>query len=179
MASVTSRYARAFADVVVDLKLDIPKVREELRSVVGAVHSNDELRRVWESPAIQHDQKLAILDAIAGRMGLVTAVRNFIAVLIDHGRIPMLQQIARQFEAELNLRLGIAEAEVVSARELSSEEKRRIESQIARMTGRQVWAQYVTDKDVLGGAVVRVGSTIYDGSVRGQLQRIKEQLAAE
>jgi F-type H+-transporting ATPase subunit delta len=179
MASVTSRYARAFADVVIQLKLDLPKVREELRSVVETVTTNAELRRVWESPAIKHDQKLAILDAIASRMGLVTAVRNFIAVLIDHGRIPMLQQIARQFETELNQRLGIAEAEVVSARELTGDEKKRLESQIARMTGKQVRAQYATDNAVLGGAVVTIGSTIYDGSVRGQLQRIKQQLIAE
>lgn len=179
MASVTSRYARAFADVVIDRKLDLSKVREELDSVVDAVSCSAELRRVWESPAVTHDQKLAILDAISARMGLVTAVRNFIAVLIDHGRIPMLQQIARQFETEIDQRLGVAEAEVVSARELTDNEKRRLESRIAQMTGKQVRAQYATDTSVLGGAMVRIGSTIYDGSVRGQLQRMKEQLTAE
>ncbi len=179
MASVTSRYARAFADVVIDRKIEISKVREELRAVVDTVASNAELRRVWESPAIRRDRKLALLDAIAGRMGLTPALRNFVAVLIDHGRIRTLEQIARQFESELNRRLGIAEAEVTSARELSGDEKRRIESQIARMTGKQVRAEYATDGAVLGGAVVKIGSTIYDGSVRGQLQRIKEQLVGE
>lgn len=179
MAAVTSRYARAFVDVVFDLKLDVGKVREELRSVVDTVNANAELRDVWESPAITHDQKLAILDALAKRMGLVTAVRNFIAVLIDYGRIPMLPQIARQFEIELNQRLGIAEAQVVSARELSGDEKKLLETEIAKLTGKKVQAQYRTDSSVLGGAVVRIGSTIYDGSVRGQLQRMKEQLQAE
>lgn len=178
MASVTSRYARAFADVVVDLKLDVKSVREELRSVIAAVNSSPELREVLESPAIPHEQKLKLLDALSSRMGLVTAVRNFIAVLIDHGRIPMLAQIARQFEVELNQRLGLAEAEITSTRELLPEEKRALEVQVERLTGKHVSARYATDKALLGGAVVRVGSTIYDGSVRGQLRRMKEQLSA-
>jgi len=178
MASVTSRYARAFADVVLDLKLDVTSVRQELRSVVSTLNSSRELREVFESPAIPHEQKLKLLDAIASQMGLVTAVRNFVAVLIDHGRLLILAQIARQVEAELNQRLGLAEAEISSARDLSAEEKRALETQIAHMTGKQVQAQYSTDKNLLGGAVVKIGSTIYDGSVRGQLRRMKEQLSA-
>ncbi len=179
MALVTSRYARAFADVVVDLKLDVTRVRDEMRSLVQTVHSSEDLRRVWESPAVAHDQKLAVLDAIASKMGLVTAVRNFVAVLIDHGRVPMLEQIARQFETELNHRLGLAEAQVVSSRELTSAEKSALERQMGVLTGKKVQARYETDKNILGGAVVKIGSTIYDGSVLGQLRRIKEQLGAE
>jgi F-type H+-transporting ATPase subunit delta len=179
MASVTSRYARAFADVVIDLKLDVGKIREELRSLVDTLSANPDLRQAWDSPAVSHAEKLGLLDAISSRMGLVTAVRNFIAVLIDHGRVPMLQQIARQFDTEMDHRLGVAKAEVVSARELSPTEKKSLEVQVALLTGKQVRAQYATDQSVIGGAVVKIGSTIYDGSVRGQLQRMKEQLAAE
>lgn len=179
MASVTSRYARAFADVVIELKLDAAKVREELRSVVQTVESSEDLRRVWESPAIPHDEKSAVLDAIAARMGLVTAVRNFVAVLIDHGRIPMLPQIANQFEVELNQRLGLENARIISSRELSPEEKSALERQIVALTGKKIQARYETEKNILGGAIVKVGSTIYDGSVRGQLRRIKEQLSAD
>lgn len=177
MASVTSRYARAFVDVVLDHKLDPTKVREELRSLVDLVSSSPDLRRVWESPAIPHEQKIGLLTSIASRMGLLTPVRNFVAVLIDHGRIPMLAQIAGQFETELNQRLGLAEAQITSARELTQDEKRALESRIAAMTGKQVRARYTTDTNILGGAVVRIGSTIYDGSIRGQLRRIREQLS--
>ncbi len=179
MALVTSRYARAFADVVVDLKLDVKKVREELNSLVLTIRASEDLRRVWESPAIGREQKLAVLDAISKKMGLVTAVRNFVAVLIDHGRVPMLEQIARQFETELNQRLGLADADVISSRELSAAEKSAIERQITALTGKRVQARYETDQKLLGGALVKIGSTIYDGSVRGQLRRIKEQLTAE
>jgi F-type H+-transporting ATPase subunit delta len=179
MALVTSRYARAFADVVVELKLDVPTVRQELASVVQAVESSEQLRRVWESPAIPHEQKLAVLNAIATKMGLVSPAKNFIAVLIDHGRIAMLPQIARQVETELNQRLGLAEAKIVSYRELSPAEKAALEAQIIILTGKKVQARYETDQNILGGAVVKVGSTIYDGSVRGQLRKLREQLSAE
>ncbi len=179
MALVTSRYARAFADVVVDLKLDVAKVREELNSLVQTIHASEDLRRVWESPAIGQEQKLAVLDAISKKMGLVTAVRNFVAVLIDHGRVPMLEQIARQFETELNQRLGLTDAEVVSSRELTAAEKSALEQQIAILTGKRVQARYGTNQELLGGALIKIGSTIYDGSVRGQLRRIREQLTVE
>jgi F-type H+-transporting ATPase subunit delta len=178
MASVVSRYARAFADVVVDLKLNADAVREELRNFAGILESSAELRTVWESPAIPAEQKISLLDEIAKRAGLVTAVRNFLAVLIEHRRMGMLPQIVRQFEVELNQRLGVTEAEITSARELTAEEKAALEQQVEKITGKKVRAQYATRPDVLGGAIIRLGSTIYDGSVRGQLQRIKEQLSS-
>jgi F-type H+-transporting ATPase subunit delta len=177
MASVISRYARAFTDVVVDLKLDPNQVRSELRSVVDMLQQSLDLQRVWDNPAIPHDQKLSVLDAVAQRAGLVTAVRNFIAVIIEHRRVRLLPEIARQFEAELNDRLGFIDAQITSARELSPEERLALEKQVAGLTGRTVRAQYATDPKVIGGAIVKVGSTIYDGSVRGQLHRIREQLA--
>ena len=90
----------------------------------------------------------------------------------------MMAQIARQFETELNTQLGFVEAGITSSRELSTDEKRGLESQVERMTGKKVRAKYDTNPALLGGAMVRVGSTIYDGSVRGQLQKLKEQLAS-
>ena len=90
----------------------------------------------------------------------------------------MVAQIARQFETELNTQLGFVEADVTSSRQLSDVEKRDLEAQVASITGKKVRAKYYTDPELLGGALVRVGSTIYDGSVRGQLQRLKEQLAS-
>jgi F-type H+-transporting ATPase subunit delta len=179
MAEVTSRYARALAEVVEDKRLIPGRVREQLRSVVGVVESSAELRKVWESPAIPAEQKRALLDSIAGKLAVDTIIRNFIAVLIDHHRIPMLGRIARQFESEMNARLGIAEADIVSARDLSPDERQALESQIGQMTGKSVRANYSIDKNLLGGAMVRLGSTVYDGSVRGQLHKLKEALSAE
>jgi len=177
MAAVTSRYARALVDVVVERKLDATKTMAQLDALVAAVESSPELRNIWENPSVPAEQKRKVLDVLAGKLGADKMVRNFLAVLIDNRRIAALPEVARQFRSELYERLGIAEAEVTTTRELSAEEKRALEAQVAKLTGKKVQARYTTDAKILGGAVVRVGSTIYDGSVKGQLQRLKAALS--
>lgn len=179
MSAVTSRYARAFADVVLDGRLDTKKVMQELQALSATAQSSVELRRVWEDPSIPADQKRGLLDAIVAREGLSRPVRNFIAVLIDHGRFGMLDEVLRDFEHELDVRLGFAEAEIATVRDLNEPERRILETQVEKLTGKKVRARYSRDAAILGGAVVKIGSTIYDGSVRGRLQRIREQLAQD
>jgi F-type H+-transporting ATPase subunit delta len=178
-AVITSRYARAFADAVYGMNLAPATVLAELYEMVSVVKSSEVLQRVWDNPSIPAEQKRSLLDAIVARQKMSKPVRNFVAVLIDHHRIQQLPEIAREVESELNARLGFAEADVTSARPLSDDEKRALETRIAEMTGKKVRAHYATDGAILGGAIVRLGSTIYDGSVKGQLHRMKEQLAAE
>ena len=178
MASATNIYARAFADVVIDRHLDPAKVLQEAQSLAQLVASSRELREVWEAPAIPADQKRGLLDAIAGREGISRETRNFLAVVIDHRRVTLLGDIVKQFEQELNQRLGFVEAEITSARELHSPERQMLEAQVEKVTGKRVRARYGRDESLLGGAIVRVGSTIYDGSVRGQLERIRIALGS-
>jgi len=177
MASVTSIYARAFADVVVDQRLDATKTLEELQALAALLDSNADLRQVWENPAIPGEQKRGVLDAVVKRERLSKPVRNFLAILIDRRRIHFYDAIVTQVQHELDARMGLAEAQITSFRELSDSEKRTLESQVARLTGKKVRARYARDISILGGAIVRVGSTIYDGSVLGQLQRIRQQIA--
>jgi F-type H+-transporting ATPase subunit delta len=177
MAAVASRYARALVEAILEQKIDPDTARQQLNSIVEAVRESADLRRVWESPAISPEQKRAVLDAIAGNQGVMKPIRNFVAILIDHRRIAILQEIARQFEVELDSQLGFAEAEISSARQLSAEEKRDLESQVQNMTGKRVRARYTSNSELLGGVMVRVGSTIYDGSVRGQLEKMKQELS--
>lgn len=179
MADVLSRYARAFVDVIYAQKLDAQSVLSQLRSMVDLLNASADLRHVWENPAIPAEQKRNLLDAIAARENFARQVRNFLAVLIDHRRIAALPEISRQIELEMDRRLGLAEAEISSARELTESERADLESQITRLTGKKVRAHYTLDRQLLGGAVVRLGSTVYDGSVRGQLLRMKEALSAE
>jgi F-type H+-transporting ATPase subunit delta len=176
VAAVSSRYARALVEVVLEQRIDADVARQQLNSIADAVRESGDLRRVWESPAISAGQKRSVLDAIAGQMGASKAIRNFVAVIIDHRRIAMLDDIVRQFGVELDAQLGFVEAKISSARELSVDEKRGLESQVERMTGKKVRSQYTSDPGLLGGVVVRVGSTIYDGSVRGQLEKMKQEL---
>jgi F-type H+-transporting ATPase subunit delta len=178
MASVINIYARAFADVIVDRRLDANQALKELRAVVALLDASPDLRKVWETPSILAEQKRAVLDAIVAREGFSKPVRNFVAVLIDHRRTAFLPDITRQVEVEMNERLGFAEAEVTSARELSDAEKRAIETQAEKLSGKRVRARYTQDASLLGGAIVKMGSTIYDGSVKGQLEKIREQLSS-
>jgi len=177
MASVTNTYARAFADAVFDMHLDPATTLREAQAVAELVGESKELREVWETPSITPEQKRAVLDAIVAREGISHAVRNFVAVVIDHRRTNFLGAIVKQFELELDQRMGFAEAEITSARELNDPERRALEAQVQNLTGKKVRARYSRDTSLLGGAVVRVGSTIYDGSVSGQLERIREQLS--
>ena len=177
MAAVSSRYARALVEVVLEQKVNADEARQQLNSIAEAARENVDLRRVWESPAVPAEQKRAVLDGIVGQMNAFKAIRNFMAVIIDHRRIPMLDDIARQFAVELDAQLGFVEAQISSARDLLPEEKRELESQVERLTSKKVRAHYSSDPALLGGVKVRVGSTIYDGSVRGRLEKMKEQLS--
>jgi F-type H+-transporting ATPase subunit delta len=179
MASVTRLYARAFADVVFGSRLDAGKALSELHALSALLVANPDLRRVWENPAITGEQKRGVLDAIGKREELSREVRNFVAVLIDRRRMHFFDAIVAQLAQELDARMGFAEARITSARDLSDAEKRALEGQVEKLTGKKVRAKYGRDSAILGGAIVRVGSTIYDGSVLGQLQKIRQQIAGE
>ncbi len=178
MASVVGIYARAFADVVMKTssRLDPSGALQELRTIEALLKGSDPLRRVLENPSIPGDRKRAVLDVITKRLATTRQVRNFIAVVTDHRRLPLFSEILKQLEQELNDRQGFAEAQVSTARQLSDAEKKMLEAEITRLTGKKVRARYGQDTSLLGGAVVQVGSTIYDGSVKGQLEKIQEQL---
>jgi F-type H+-transporting ATPase subunit delta len=178
MATVISTYARAFADVVMDKRLDAAKTLAEAQQISALVRDSKVLREVWETPSIAAEQKRAVLDAIVKRAGISQMVRNFVAVLIDKRRMKFLDEIVAQFAQELSQRLGFAEAEITTARELKADERKELEQDLARVTGKKIKARYDQDKGILGGAVARVGSTVFDGSVRGQLERIRQQLTS-
>jgi F-type H+-transporting ATPase subunit delta len=179
MSAVASRYARALADVVFSDKLDPAQTVQDIQTIAQFVDTNLDLRAVWVIPSIPIEQKLKLLDAIASEAGLTRQVRNFVAILIEKRRLNMMADLIIQLKIELNERMGIAEADVLSARLLADDERSTLEAQIARATGKTVRAQYEQDKSLLGGATVKVGSTIYDGSVRGQLQKMKAQIAGQ
>ena len=178
MATVVNTYARAFADVVVGSRLDAARTLAEAQQIASFTRESKELREVWDNPSIPAEQKRAVLDAIVQRAGLSRPVRNFVAVLIDKRRTRFLGEIVEQFAHDLNQRLGIAEARITTARSLSPEERSTLEADLSKITGKQIRARYEQDASVLGGAIARVGSTVYDGSVKGQLERIRQQLVS-
>ena len=178
MAAIAGPYARAFADVVFEAHLNAHDVEKQLNSFVTAWRESGDLREVFLDPSFPADQKVAILDKLNARLGMAPQVRNFVAVLIQHDRMNVLDEVLAEYRKEVNQRLGISEVHVTSARPLEADERQGIEQKVAALTGTQVQATYHEDKSLLGGVVVRVGSTVYDGSVRGRLDRLKEQLAS-
>jgi F-type H+-transporting ATPase subunit delta len=175
--AVLGRYARAFAEVAVKHKLNPEKTVAELEQVAVLITGSRELRNVMQNPAVSREEKLKLLDAIIQRMEATKILRNFLAVLIDHRRIGNIAELVELFKQELDRRMGIAEARVTSVRELTAAEKKTLEKHLAEITGKTVRATYSEDASLLGGVLVRVGSTIYDGSVHGRLQRIRQELA--
>ncbi len=178
MSAVAERYAAALADVAVE-RNNSETIKGNLAVFVEAFSSIADLRNALESPALNAELKRKVIAEVAGKMGLDVAVRNFIYLVVDHRRTEILPEIEQAFLSELNGRLGIVDAEVTSAHELNDDEKRQLSSVLEQRTGKKVEARFQIDGALLGGAVVRLGSTIYDGSVRDQLKRLREQLETE
>ncbi len=164
--------------MVLSAHLDANRAVGGLLRIVGLLAESEDLRRVWENPAVPAEQKRNLLDAIVQREEIERHVRNLVAVLIDHRRVQFLGRIIEQLKKELDARMGFAEAHITSARELGDAEKRALEAQVEKVTGKKVRAQFGLDAALLGGAVVRVGSTIYDGSVKGQLEKMRDALSS-
>lgn len=178
MSVFASRYARALADVVLQAHLDITSVDQQLKDFQATWHGSKELREVFENPAIAAERKVAVLDKMNQKMGLAQQVRNFVAVLINHDRIAAFDEVLDEYRKEINTRLGISEVQVTTARALDEQERKELEGQIAQLTGTRIHASFTQDSSILGGAIVRLGSTVYDGSVRGRLDKLKEALIA-
>jgi F-type H+-transporting ATPase subunit delta len=176
LSAVAERYASALASVALERKRD---AKGELSSFIDVFYSSAELRNALESPAVSQEIKERVIREITEKMGIDETVRNFVYLIVAHRRTEMFREIRVALEQELNRRMGIAEAEVSSAKELSDAEKKQLTAVMERRTGKKIKAQYREDKALLGGVVVRVGSTIYDGSVREQLNRLREQLETE
>ena len=176
--ALASRYAAALADVAIEQHAG-DRIKSELASFAETFSSSADLRNFIESPAVGPEIKHKVIEELAEKMNLAPAVRNFVYLLVNHSRTEMLGEIQQAFETELNARLGIAEAEVISARELSAGEKERVTKALERRTGKKIEARFRQDQSLVGGAVARVGSTVYDGSVREQLTRLRERLETE
>lgn len=178
MAAFAARYARAFADVVVGAKLTPADVDQQLSDFAATLHGSKDLRELLFNPSIPVARRVSILDAVNGRVGGGPKVRNFLAVLISHERLAALDEIVREYRLEMNRRFSIEDAEVITARPLGDQERATLQGQVAELAGTRVNATFREDKSLIGGTIVRIGSTIYDGSVRGRLERLKDRLVS-
>jgi F-type H+-transporting ATPase subunit delta len=178
MAAYVSRYAQAFADVVTAAKLDTAAIDAQLNDFVATWNGSAELQSFFTNPAIPAIEKVGLLDKLNTKLGLLKELRNLLAVLIDNGRIGGVVEVAQAYRKILQEQSGIRQAEIVTARELGADERAALVAEVAKLAGAKVEATFKLDTAVLGGTVVRIGSTVYDGSVKGRLERLKETLLA-
>jgi F-type H+-transporting ATPase subunit delta len=178
MAIFVARYACAFADVAAQEKLDTAELDKQLDDFLSTFDGSAELRALFANPAISVAQKVDILDKLNVKLGLQKQVRNLLAVLIKNDRIAQVHEVVDAWHAELQQREGIRPVEIVTARELSEQDRTGLVAGIGKLAGARIQASFKLDKSILGGTVVRIGSTVYDGSVRGRLERLKNQLTA-
>jgi F-type H+-transporting ATPase subunit delta len=178
LKSASLQYANALADVALAQGAAEPAGRQ-LHEFVAAFASSPELQNFLLSPAVSPENKRAVLGKIAARMELGKIIRNFLFVIADHHRAHDLPEIAHAFQEVLRQRQGVAEAQVFSAVDLTDTQKTDFAKSLARLTGKTVDPAYFVDPDLLGGALVRVGDTIYDGSLRNSLQQLRARLTAE
>jgi F-type H+-transporting ATPase subunit delta len=178
MASFASRYAQAFADVIFEAQLNAKDAQRQLDDFGAAWHESRPLREFFLDPSFPVEEKIALLDKLNAKLGMAQPARNLIAVLIRNDRLAGLDDVMTELRREINRRLGISQAKVISARALDEQERRELEKQIGTLTGGQVEAEFEEDRSLIGGAIVQVGSTVYDGSVRGRLERLREELVS-
>ena len=176
--AVANRYARALADIVLEPGSPIKPedAIAQLNNVGQMVSGSWELRNALLTPAVQASRKRAVMGKLLQEAGVAGLIQHFIYVLIDHRRIGLLSQIVDAFQLVLDERMGFARAEVVSAAPLDERRSASLQAELAQLTGKRMRLRFSVNPELLGGATARIGSTLYDGSLRGQLQQLRREL---
>ena len=178
MKALAERYAGALVDVALENK-QAGQVKQELAAFAAMVRESAELHAFLSNPSIARGSKHAAIEQLVARMGASRTLRNYLFVIVDQRRAGMLPEIEQAFSALLDARQGITQAAVTSAADLTAKERAELDAALAKLTGQKVQAQFNTDAALIGGAVVRIGSTIYDGSLRAQLDRLRARMISE
>jgi F-type H+-transporting ATPase subunit delta len=175
LSAVSSRYARALVDVVTEpgSGIDAETATVQLRQVAAMIAASDDLRNALLSPAVSPSRKRAV---VAKLINVHAKIRNFIYVVIDHRRVHEIPSIVEAFEFLIDEHLGFVRADVSSASALTDAQQASLQTQLSRMAGKEAKVKFKTDPALVAGVIARVGSTVYDGSVRGQLERLRASL---
>lgn len=175
---VARRYATALADVVM-AGGEAQDVQKELTDWSEMMQSNEQLHEVFRNPTIPYDQKRKVLNTLIARTRVRPTTANFLQVLLQNQRLAELSEVNKRFAQILDERSGVVSAQVTTARPVPQSSQEALRAKLAAMTGKNVRLSFTTDEELIGGIVTRIGSTIYDGSVRNQLQQVKERLVGK
>jgi len=174
--AAAGRYARALVDVAVAEKADLRALDEQLREYVTLLESNPALEAVLLNPAVPAPRKAAVVREIAERSGTQAVLAKLLALLAERDRFVLLPDVADLYRDRMQDHLKIVRAEVTTAVPLGADRAKAVEQGLSRVTGRTVSLSTRVDPSIIGGVVARLGSTVYDGSITRQLEKVKQRL---
>jgi F-type H+-transporting ATPase subunit delta len=175
--TAATRYARALLEVAVREKADLDQVEGDLAAIVDLLAEHKALSQVLLNPVVPVPRKRAAMDALMARGHLLPMVSKLLALLAERDRLVLLPDLLAAYRDRLLDHRNVIRAEITTTSPLAPDRVKAIEASLARASGRTVTLSATVDPSIIGGVVTRIGSTIYDGSVTRQLQRMKEKLS--
>jgi F-type H+-transporting ATPase subunit delta len=173
--TVARRYANALADVVTK-NGEASIIRVELSQFQNLMNETPQLTEVFRNPAVPHEQKSRLLETLIARTKPTKTTANFLRVLLRNARLGELKLVNQRFAHVLEVRAGIVSADITTAQPLSPEQQTALQTKLQMMTGKKVNLNFKIDAEIIGGVVTRIGSTVYDGSVKNQLEQLREKM---
>jgi F-type H+-transporting ATPase subunit delta len=174
--TIARRYAAALADVITE-QGEEREVRAELSQWEQMLAANPLLLEIFGNPTVSYEQKQKVLSELIARTKVRPTTANFLRLLLKNQRLAELSHVIAKLSQMLEERAGVISADVISAQPLTAATTAALSSRLSQITGKRVNLNFATDESLLGGIVTRIGSTVYDGSVRNQLERLEEELA--
>ena len=175
-SAVLLRYSRSLAEVALEENIET-KVSEDLATYDEIFQAVPDVLEAFHSPAVPRESKEKLLGELMAQYPVHPVTSNFLRILLQHNRIRFFEQVRSQYQKYMNEIKGIVSARVTAAETLSQEQMKQLSSRLAALTGKLVNLEFQTDTNLLGGIVVQMGSTIFDGSIRTQLMEMKRRLA--
>ena len=176
LQTIARRYAIALADVVLEQN-EAVVVQEELNQWTEMIESNPLLKEAVSNPTVGYEQKRKVLQELVHRTRVKDTTSNFLQVLLRNQRLAEIKEINKWFGLILDERSGMVSAEVTTARPVGQDSIDALRIKLADLTGRKVRLKFNTDPDLIGGMVARIGSTVYDGSIKNQLHEMEVTMA--
>jgi F-type H+-transporting ATPase subunit delta len=174
--SLSRRYAKAIFDIG-SQQGDLTKLGQDLRSLAKAMHDSKELATVLSNPAIRRGDRRKVIDGLLQSIGVQTASRNLVYILLDGERLSSVPGISRALDEMIEAKAGRVTAEVISAKALDPSQLSQINTALEKLSGKKVSVTTRQDPELLGGVVAKVGDVVYDGSLRTQLRTLRDELS--
>ena len=171
LQTIARRYASALAEVAIEHHEET-LVQQEIDFWAKLIEDNPRLQEVFSNPTVAYDQKRKVLEELIQRTGVRETTASFLRVLLHNQRLAQLKYVAERFAHVLDEHNGVIAANVTTARPIPEDLKAELNQTLSSSAGRTVRLSFITDEKIIGGIVTQIGSTVFDGSVEGQLQRL-------